>query len=137
MAGGAGSLSRNRLCRTPSHAYAGAMHLDAAHRSTTTAGLVTAPIGLGLLVAPQLAGVARVGTSESRAIGVIDVSLAAGLLAGRPRWPWATARAVANVPTAVVFARTGTPVGRVVAGVLCVLTLFDAAAARSLRAADQ
>ena len=84
------------------------MRLEAARRTATTAGLVTAPTGVALLAAPRLAGATGLTAGESRAIGAVDLAIAVGLLAGRPRWPWATARAAANVATALVVARTGT-----------------------------
>ena len=113
------------------------MRPEAAQQTATNAGLVTAPTGVALLAAPGIAGATGLTAGQSRAIGAVDLALAIGLLAGRPRWPWATARAAANVATALVLARTGTPAGRVLASSLAVLTGFDGAAARSLHAAGQ
>ena len=114
--------------------YAPAVDPKAAHRAATTAGLVTFPIGLALLVAPKVGRVAGLTANESRAIGIVDLTLSVGLLAGRPRWPWAGARAAANLLTSAVLARTGTPLGRAASTILILLTVLDAAAARSLRA---
>jgi len=64
------------------------------------AGLVTLGIGTALTVAPTRAG-GVLGLPPSpaaaRVIGGIDLGLGAGLLAGRPRWPWMAARAAFNV----------------------------------------
>lgn len=113
------------------------MRADTALQAARTAGLVTAPTGVALLAAPRLAGIAGLTPAAGRAIGAIDLTLAVGLLAGRPRWPWAAARAAANLPTATAFARTGTPLGRTIAGGLLVLTGVDAVAARALRASGR
>ena len=115
-------------CRLP------AVRLERAQQAATVAGLVTAPTGVTLLAAPQVGGVAGLTGGLSRAIGAADVLLAIGLLAGRPRWPWATARAAANLPTAAAFARTGTPLGRVIAVGLLLVTSLDLSAARTLHA---
>jgi hypothetical protein len=113
------------------------MQLETARRTARTAGLITAPTGVALLAAPRLAGITGLTPGAARAIGAADLAIAAGLLAGRPSWPWAAARAAANVATAVVVARTGTPSGRALAGALAVLTCLDGAAARSLHAAGR
>jgi hypothetical protein len=113
------------------------VRLDAAHRSATIAGAATGPMGVALLLRPGLIGGAGVSARTSRAIGAADLVVAIGLLAGRPRWPWAAARAAANVPTAVALARAGTPSGRLFAASLVVLTVADAATALTLRAASQ
>ena len=113
------------------------MRPEAARQTATIAGLVTAPTGVALLAAPGLAGATGLTAGQSRAIGAVDLAPAIGLLTGRPRWPWAAARAAANVGTAVVVARTGTPSGRALAGALTVLTCLDGAAARSLHAAGR
>ena len=113
------------------------MRPEAAHRSATVAGVVTAPVGVALLARPRLAAVAGVAPGTARAIGSADLAVAVGLLAGRPRWPWSAARAAANVPTAAVLVRAGTPVGRALAVALIGLTCVDAAAALTLRAAGR
>ena len=111
------------------------MNVENAEQAAVIAGLVTAPTGVVLLAAPHLVGMTGLSSVASRAIGAADLALAPGLLAGRPRWPWAAARAAANVPTAVILARTGTPAALTIAATLLVLTCLDAAAARTLRAA--
>ena len=110
---------------------------QAAHRSATIAGLVTAPIGAALIAEPRLGADAGLDPRTARAIGVADLVVATGLLAGRPRWPWAAARAAANVPTAAALLRTGSPAGRAVAVALAALTCVDAAAAIALRSASE
>ena len=111
------------------------MKTDTAQQVARTAGLVTAPTGVALLAAPQVAGIAGLSAAASRAIGAVDLVVAAGLLAARPKWPWAAARSAANVVTAAALTRTGTRIGRTSAVALIVLTGVDAIAARSLRAA--
>jgi len=46
-----------------------------------------------------------VNPRSASVIGVLDLVLAPGLLAGRPRWPWLSARAVMNVAMAVYTLR--------------------------------
>ena len=99
--------------------------------------MITAPVGLTLLARPGLAAFTGLDPRTARAIGAADLVVAAGLLGARPRWPWAAARAAANLPTAAVLLRTGSPVGRGVAVVLAALTVVDAAAAVTLRASAQ
>ena len=108
------------------------MHPNTAQRAATSAGLITAPLGMALIAFPGVGAVAGVDARTTRVMGATDLALAAGLLAGRPRWPWTAARAVANVPTAVVCLRTGSPVGRAVAVALAGLTVLDVATAAAL-----
>lgn len=109
------------------------MTADAAASAARTAGLVTAPVGLALLVKPRLATwPLDVSPGAARAIGAVDLALAPGLLAANNRAPWMAARAMANVGTAAVCARRGTPAGRAVAAGLALLTLVDGAAAVTL-----
>lgn len=37
---------------------------------------------------------------DARLIGAVDLALSPGLVLGRPRWPWAAVRILANVLTA-------------------------------------
>ena len=67
----------------------------------------------------------------ARLVGLVDVALSPGLLAGSPRWPWLAARTAANVATAVVSARGGWA-GRATAASLLALTVVDGTAARTL-----
>lgn len=121
---------------------------DAARAETaaTGAGIITLVTGALLAGAPR--AVARaVGAPGGgpagtlAAIGVVDLVLAVGLLAGRPRWPWAVARAVATPPTAVATAvlarRHGSRALGAVTVALAVITVADVVTARGLRAADR
>lgn len=113
-------------------------HVDnsTAQRASRTAGWVTLAIGLGTVAAPRplgsLGGLTDPRTA--RAIGLLDLALVPGLLAGAPRWPWLTARAAANVGTAAILARQGGGKALTVAAALAVLTVVDGAAARRLHA---
>ena len=110
------------------------MQIAAAHKAATTAGLITAPIGVALLAAPRLTGFVGWKEKQTRAVGAVDLALSIGLLVARPRWPWVAVRSAANVATAALLLREGTPNGRAAAGLLAGLTVVDAAAARTLQA---
>ena len=109
------------------------MDEDAALSAGRTAGLATLVIGSALLVAPDrvgpLCGIPDARTA--RVVGMVDLALSPGLLAGSPRWPWLAARTVANVATATVVARGGWA-GRATAAALVALTAVDGRAARTL-----
>jgi hypothetical protein len=109
------------------------MDEDAALDAGRTAGLATLVIGAALVVAPRrvgpLGGIRDPRTA--RAIGIVDLALSPGLLAGTPRWPWLAARTVANVATATVVARGGWT-GRATAASLLALTAVDGRAAKVL-----
>lgn len=109
------------------------MDEDAALDAGRTAGLATLVIGSALLVAPQRVGpLAGIHDARSaRVIGLVDLSLSPGLLAGTPRWPWLAARTVANVVTATAVARGGWA-GRATAAALVALTAVDGRAAKTL-----
>ena len=109
------------------------MHIEAAHKAATAAGLITAPIGIALLAAPRLTGFVGWKKTQTRAVGAVDLALSLGLLVARPRWPWVAVRSAANVVTAGLLVREGTSNGRAAAGLLAGLTVVDAAAARSLQ----
>lgn len=113
------------------------MHPDTAEHAATSAGLITAPLGAALIAFPEIAAIAEIDARTARVIGATDLTLAAGLLAGRPRWPWTAARAVANVPTAAACLRTGSTLGRAIAIVLAGLTVVDAAAAFGLHTSSR
>lgn len=73
---------------------------EAALRSATAIGLITLPIGIAVTAAPsRVARVLRLGDHPRalRAIGVADLALVPGLLAGGRRWQWMTARAGLNL----------------------------------------
>jgi len=100
---------------------------------------VTAAIGGALVVAPGRAGSA-VGLEDrvaARWIGLSDLALVPGLVAGRPRWPWMAARAALNLAIAGYLVRTrhaapGTRLSAVTAG-LCLVTAADLRTAAALR----
>jgi hypothetical protein len=76
------------------------MDLDSAERSATGVGIITSLIGIALLVAPsQIGRLLRTGDHPGalRVIGASDLALVPGLLAGRSRWRWMTARAGLNL----------------------------------------
>jgi hypothetical protein len=81
------------------------MDADSAESSSRVVGLATLATGAALVLAPgrvgRLLGVDRRRTA--RMIGVGDLVLAPGLVAGTPRWPWMAARTVLNLPMAAVF----------------------------------
>lgn len=83
------------------------MTYEAGHRAAVTVGAATLVIGGALLAAPRSAGplIGLVDPRSAQMIGVLDLVLAPGLLAGRPRWPWLGARAVMNVAMAVYTLR--------------------------------
>ena len=114
-----------------------------AQRTATTIGVVTTVIGGVLLWAPD--GVARaLGTSrpgQLRIIGLADLALVPGLIAGRPRWPWVAARAALNVAIAAYLVddarSTRDPRPRRIALLLTAITVGDCATARRLRADER
>lgn len=113
---------------------------DHPERVATGVGLLTAAIGVALLAAPEAVG-GRAWLTDprvARAVGAVDLALAPGLIAGRPRSPWMAARVAANLGTAALFGRiargSDAPVGpAVVAGALLVVSAVDVAVVRALR----
>lgn len=76
--------------------------------AATTVGALTLPIGASLLVAPgRAARLLRFGDDPGglRAIGLADLALVPGLLAGRHRWQWMTARVALNLTIAAYCVR--------------------------------
>jgi hypothetical protein len=116
--------------------HASRVDVATAQRAATSAGLITAPLGVVLVAFPGVAAVAGLDARTTLVIGATDLALAAGFLAGRPRWPWTAARAAANLPTAFACLRTGSPIGRLAVG-LAVLTVIDGAAAAALRTSSR
>ena len=118
--------------------YRCGMDEDTALDAGRTAGLATLVIGTALVVAPRRVG-ALSGLHDARTarlVGLVDLALSPGLIAGTPRWPWLAARTVANVATAAVTARGGWT-GRATAASLLALTALDGQAARTLHAAGR
>lgn len=109
-------------------------------RAATVIGVGSGAIGAALLVAPArfgpLLGLTRL--ADVRAVGLIDLALAPGLILGRSRSPWATSRAASNVLIAgwcLNRARStglSREAGRAAAA-LVVVTVLDARLARDLR----
>jgi hypothetical protein len=69
---------------------------------------------------------------------VLDLALVPGLLAGRPRWPWLTARAAANLATAaycLYLAPTngGIRQARAITLAFTILTVGDSLAVQAMR----
>ncbi len=84
-------------------------------RAARTVGMGTLAIGTALLAAPQAAGpvLALNEPSGARAVGLLDLALAPGLLAAEPRWPWLAARAMANIGIAAYALRAAEGHGQV------------------------
>src|SRR5262245_11211265 len=76
--------------------------------AATTVGLITLPIGVGLVLAPvHAARLLKLGDHSGalRVIGAADLALVPGLLAGRQRWQWMAARAGLNLVIAAYVLR--------------------------------
>jgi len=110
----------------------------AACRNAVVIGVGSGAIGAALLVAPDrfgpMFGLSR--PTDVRAVGLLDLALVPGLLAGRPRWPWAAARAAANLAIAAWCLHRTTNDGvhgaRRSAAALIAVTVVDARLARDL-----
>jgi hypothetical protein len=111
---------------------------DEARRAAASVGAATLVIGAALVARPdQVRKLARMEDSAGlRVIGVADLALVPGLLAGRPRRPWMIARAGLNA--AIVAFLLGRPVDedtvkrRAVSAVLGLVTVQDLRVARAL-----
>ncbi len=113
------------------------MNESQATRAATGIGVATLAIGGPLAVAPAPA--ARImGLSEAgvRAIGIADLALVPGLVAGKPRWPWMVGRALVNVAIVAYLLRNAghgeTTRLRALSAVLLGLTAGDVQVARTL-----
>lgn len=128
-----------RLTSRPSPAVDTAA-LTRAERAAGAVGVISTALGALVLLAPDttagLLGIRR--DTGLAAIGLADVVVGVGLLAGRPRWPWLLARAAANPPSAAYFAVAGRRDGGrgalVAAAGIGAVTIGDLATARTLRA---
>ncbi len=115
------------------------MTAPVAMRTAATVGVGTTVLGGGLAYAPD-AVAAALGLRRPepvRIIGLADLALAPGLIAGRPRWRWMAARAALNVAIIAYLLdetrRTSEPRPRTAALGLAALTVGDGATAWSLR----
>jgi hypothetical protein len=104
-----------------------------------TAGVVTTVAGSALLCAPGRMGplIGLTSRRDVRLVGALDLTLAPGLMFGRPQWPWLAARAVSNVATGLFVLRRaddGAPLrnARVFSAFLVAATLTDLRAFRAL-----
>ncbi len=111
-------------------------------RSAAVIGLGSAAIGAALLGAPHRLGpvLGLTRSADVRAVAVLDLALAPGLVAGQPRWPWAASRAAANLLIAAWCLHRGRVAGRLpqavrAAAALSAVTVLDARLARDLRRA--
>jgi hypothetical protein len=119
----------------------GVMSVERAERAAVGAGVATLFIGAGLALAPGRVGpvLGLVEPTGARVVGVADLALVPGLIAGRPRWPWMAARGALNVAIAAYgrrLGRQGAPRAGAAARALMAITVVDAAAAATL-AGDQ
>lgn len=119
-----------------------AMDLATAERSAKNVGIITLFIGIALVVAPSKAGrLLRTGDHPAalRIIGASDLALVPGLLAGRRRLRWMTARAGMNVVIAAYclwLIRRESAIGAKVGAVaMVVATLADSRTIAVLRSA--
>jgi F420H(2)-dependent quinone reductase len=97
-------------------------------------GVLTLGIGAALLARPRLARVAGLDERDTRAVALLDLAVAPGLIWGRPRRPWMFARAGANVGIAAILLRRRSPVGKAVTAGLVAATASDLQMAAALGA---
>jgi F420H(2)-dependent quinone reductase len=95
-------------------------------------GVLTLGIGAALLARPRLASVAGLDERDTRAVALLDLAVAPGLIWGRPRRPWMFARAGANVGIAAILLRRRSPVGKAITAGLAVATASDLQIAAAL-----
>lgn len=106
----------------------------------TGVGVVTTLIGGALAVAPAgAAGFLHLSSPlGARVIGIADLALVPGLVAGRPRWPWMAGRAALNVVIAAYLLREAHSAGgaggrlRFVSIALLAITVGDVQVTRAL-----
>ena len=113
------------------------MSPEQGHQAATFVAAFTAVAGAGLLLLPGRIGPLTGVTdpTDARILGVADLVLVPGLLAGRPRWPWMAARAVTNLGMAAfALRRASLPKrARVFAAFLCLATIADTQTIVALR----
>ncbi len=78
-------------------------------RVATGVGAAAALIGGALVASPGRFGpwIALTDVGAARSVGLADLALVPGLLAGCPRWPWMAARAARNLVIVALSALTG------------------------------
>lgn len=115
---------------------------EAAQRAASRVGLITLPVGLALVAAPDRAGrLLRVGEHPAalRVIGGLDLALVPGLLLDGGRWQWLAARAGLNIGIAAyclrLVRRERAPGAVVAVAAMLVATADDARAIAVLRRA--
>jgi hypothetical protein len=114
---------------------------EQAKRAAVGVGAATSLIGGALAADPKKVGdlIHLQDTTGLRAIGIADLALVPGLLAGRPRWPWMAARGTLNIAIVAFLLRR--PAGadtlklRIVSAALLGVTVQDLRAAVALREA--
>lgn len=116
------------------------MDLATAEHSAKSVGIVTLFIGIALVVAPSKAGrLLRTGDHPAalRIIGASDLALVPGLLVGRHRLRWMTARAGMNLVIAAyclwLVRREGTVGAKVGVAAMVAATLADSRTIAVLR----
>lgn len=117
--------------------------VEQATRAAIGVGAITTVIGGALAARPE--EVAAFGGLQDatglRTVGIADLALVPGLLAGKPRWPWMAARGALNVAIiAFLLGRpddADTPKRRVIAGALAGITTQDLRMAAILRRAGR
>jgi hypothetical protein len=109
---------------------------DDAEQAAVRVAVLTTAVGGLLTAAPARVGplMGLTDPRAARAVGLADLALVPGLLRGRPRWPWLTARAGLNlmiVGYAVVTARRNRR-AQVAVAALVVATVSDLSAMSTL-----
>ncbi|PSK86926.1 hypothetical protein CLV63_13343 [Murinocardiopsis flavida] len=119
------------------------MDLETAQRATRRVGAITAAIGATLVIAPTQAGrVLRLDGHDNalRAIGVADLVLVPGLLAGRHQKRWMAARAGLNLGIAAYCLRLarqeGSTTAKVAVLAMVAATVADGRTFAALHRAD-
>jgi hypothetical protein len=114
---------------------------DDAEEVAVRIGLITTAIGSMLTFAPARVGplMGLTDPCAARVVGLTDLALVPGLLRGRPRWAWLSARAGLNlviVGYAVATARHSRR-AQFATAALAVATVSDLRAVSALRRADR
>lgn len=113
-----------------------------ARRAAVGVGVLTTFIGGALAIDPERSAraVRLRDTTGLRAIGIADLALVPGLVAGRPRWPWMLGRGALNVAIIAFMLRrpadADTPKRRLLAAALGTVTVQDLRVAAVLRGAE-